>query len=80
MKQIICDLCGTIADHPKSIPIPCHLWTFNYKGGYVDSNGNDTSGRHDHLDACTPCWNKCFGAMADKAREIKKENNMPSTP
>lgn len=72
MTRQFCDACDSeISSGMTSISIPCHLWSLSGKAGYVDGDGNTTSGRMDKIDLCRPCSNHVFSVVANEIRKIK---------
>jgi hypothetical protein len=77
MRRIFCDVCGKeiTGKTIKKIEIPCHLWSFRGKSGYVDEDMMPVSGRYDALDACAECWNRSYSALVTAIDGIMKDNN-----
>jgi hypothetical protein len=59
MTRVFCDVCGK--EKPTSkVDIPVHLYSMRSSCGYVDSEFNKISGRHDSIDMCNKCLNVAY--------------------
>lgn len=76
MRKTYCDACLEEADNYLQTFEPlCHIVEMaEGKGhGYVTMKGDPTSGRKEHLDLCTPCYNEVFTAAYKKVQEIRSK-------
>jgi hypothetical protein len=79
MIKRYCDICGKEITNKtsKKVEIPCHLWSFAGKSGYVDTEGIPVSGKYDALDACTKCWNRVYSCMVEKIHSLRDDPFIP---
>jgi len=70
MVRYFCDICGKEKDQLISCNIPCHLWSFRGKAGYVDNDLQPMSGRYDSLGLCRQCHNIAYSSMVDTLLKI----------
>ena len=69
MKKFYCDACGKEAGHLQVIGFPAHLiGGMPGVGGYVDSDGEQVSGRKDDVELCSACSNKAYSAALIELR------------
>lgn len=72
MNKVYCDCCRKEIKNNRShnVSIPCHIWEFRGKPGYV-SIDEDTgewygvSGRSNNIDLCIRCWNIAYSGMVE---------------
>ena len=76
MIKKFCDACGKEKKRLHGISIPCHLWEFRLESGYVDNDGNRTSGRDNHIEVCRRCHNRAMYKCVEELRAIAKENDV----
>ncbi len=76
MTKTWCDACGKeITDKKSHVEqIPCHLFSFSGKCGYVDNDMQPISGRRDGIEICTECWNRGWSAFLTKLDLPKDEH------
>lgn len=73
MKKVICDGCSKeIIDGYSKLQIPCHIADEKSRGhGYIDREGNQSSGRMVDFDLCNKCSNKVYDAAYAMIKDIK---------
>lgn len=79
MKKVFCDACNKEIEHVvSSFEVLCHIGD-DPKGSYAfierDDNGRltdliPTSGRTDHYDLCSRCYNEVYGAAFEKFKQL----------
>ena len=72
--NVICDSCGIEVEDGEyeTASIPCHHWSHRDLIGYVDSNMNSVSRRHDTVYLCRPCYNRAWSKFV---QSILNEND-----
>lgn len=75
MRKIFCDGCGKEIFKPVSFSVPCHLWSFRDRPGYVDRDGNHVSDRTDVLELCAKCSNVVYSAAVEALIKIQTEKS-----
>lgn len=73
MRKIFCDGCGVEISKPVSFSVPCHLWSFRGRMGYVDGDGNQVSDRSDVLELCAKCSNAVYSAAVEELTKIQAQ-------
>lgn len=67
-----CDACGKIMESYHSISFPVHISDESVKAkAYVDSEGQQCSGRFDEFEFCTRCYNSLWTVMFLQFQSMK---------
>ena len=76
MTKTWCDACRREITNQsqRQVSIPCHLFSFKEKCGYVDTEGNNVSGREDTIVLCLKCFNDGWGAFTKTLNIPRKEH------
>jgi len=81
MKKYFCDNCGEEKSprNIKTFPVPCHLYEFAGKAGYVDNDWNAVSGRYNNIDLCNKCLNIAYTAALDALTNLPSYERKETT-
>ena len=69
MIKYYCDSCKKeIKLNVVRVDVPCHLYSKSNDFGYIDADGNRTSGKLDNIVLCQSCANIAYSALVECVR------------